>query len=114
MVVGGCYSGLSGHKSKKVTSSERNASHICRITEGFMARSRRTSAVLNLLKLLGAFRPPKPDQQDLLRYALDGYGVHLFMKTVRMTIQWQDQIETAGRSVGMTNSPKGGMTSREK
>jgi hypothetical protein len=39
-----------------------------------MARSRRTSAVLNLLKLLGAFRPPKPDQQDLLRYALDGHG----------------------------------------
>ena len=24
--------------------------------------------------LLGAFRPPKPDQQDLLRYALDGHG----------------------------------------
>ena len=60
MVVGGCYSGLSGHKSKKVTSSERSASQIYHVTQRLMARSRRTPRALILPVLLGAFQPPKP------------------------------------------------------
>ena len=46
MVVGGCYSGLSGHKSKKVTSSERSASRNLLDDTALRARSRRTSAML--------------------------------------------------------------------
>ena len=40
MVVGGCYSGLSGHKSKKVTNSERSASQIYRVRHRLGAESK--------------------------------------------------------------------------
>src|SRR5580692_6413698 len=42
---------------------ERSASQIYRVTKGFMARSRRTPAVLHLLMLPEAFRPQKPDSR---------------------------------------------------
>ena len=76
MVVGGCYSGLSGHKSKKVTSSERSTPQIYRVTQRLVVRSRRTPRVLILLMLFGPFRPPKPGNRILLRSA-------------RMTFMWR-------------------------
>jgi hypothetical protein len=42
---------------------ERSASQIYCVTQRLVARSRRTSAVLILPMLLGAFRPPKPDSR---------------------------------------------------
>ena len=49
--------------TKKVTSSERSASQIYRVTQRLMARSRRTPKVLILPMLFGPFRPPKPEIQ---------------------------------------------------
>src|ERR1700722_6347448 len=58
MLVGTCCSELSNHelqaKLKKVTSSERSASRIYRVTQHLVARSRRTPAALILPML---FRP---------------------------------------------------------
>src|ERR1700691_5568655 len=52
----------------------RRSAQIYRVTQRLVARSRRTPRVLILPMLLGAFRPPKPENRILLRYALDGHG----------------------------------------
>jgi hypothetical protein len=48
-------------KLPQIRHPERSASLIDCVTLRSVARSRRTSAVLILPMLLGAFRPPKPD-----------------------------------------------------
>ena len=58
---------------KKVTASERSAITDLSRDTALVARSRRTSRVLTLPMLLGAF-DHQGQEQDRLRYALDCYG----------------------------------------
>jgi hypothetical protein len=66
MLVGRCASKLSNHKLQaKLRKSQALSEAPHRVIAGttLVARSRRTSAVLILPTLLGAFQPPKPDNR---------------------------------------------------
>jgi hypothetical protein len=56
---------------KQTRHPERSASPIYPSIRALVARSRRTSAVLILPMLLGAFRPPKPENRIGRGYVLD-------------------------------------------
>jgi hypothetical protein len=58
---------------------ERSASQIDRVVQGLVAAESKDPGGAYLTQAVRSFSTTEARQQDLLRYALDGHGLHLFM-----------------------------------
>ena len=77
MVVGGCYSGLSGHKSKKVTSSEWSASQICRVKGVWWRVAEGTPKMLIVPMPFAPFSTTAPRHRTKQYRALRSIAAHI-------------------------------------